>query len=93
MSIGSGSGENAAGKDTLKLTKVSFRLLLQSKHIIDRTPEYISQIRIPILAFQGGKDDYSTQDDNVLFLKYTFFSETDCGTELKGHFKIVFQST
>lgn len=34
-------------------------------------------------------EDYSTQDDNVLFLKYTFFSETDCGTELKGHFKIV----
>ena len=34
-------------------------------------------------------EDYSTQDDNVLFLKYTFFSETDCGTELKGHFNIV----
>ena len=34
-------------------------------------------------------EDYSTQEDNVLFLKYTFFSETDCGTELEGHFNIV----
>lgn len=34
-------------------------------------------------------DDYSTQDDDVLFLKYTFFDENDCDIELEGHFSIV----
>ena len=34
-------------------------------------------------------DDYSTQDGDRIFLKYTFFDENDCETELEGHFSIV----
>lgn len=44
---------------------------------------------IPPCDSNWNYEDYSTQDDNALTLKYTFFSETDCGTELKGHFNIV----
>lgn len=63
ISIGSLSEKNTARRDTLKVNKVSFRLLLQSKQIINQTPGYISQIHFPILAFQGGKDVYSTPED------------------------------
>lgn len=63
ISIGSVTEKIADRCDTLKVNKVSFRLLLQSKQIIGQTPGYISQIHLPILAFQGGKDVYSTPED------------------------------
>jgi len=47
----------------LKLNKVSFRFLLQARHIIDHTPDYISQLHIPLLVFQGGQDTLSQSDD------------------------------
>jgi hypothetical protein len=34
-------------------------------------------------------DDYSTQDGDSIFLRYTFFDEKECDTELEGHFNIV----
>jgi len=34
-------------------------------------------------------DDYSTQDGDRIFLKYTFFDENDCEIDLEGHFTIV----
>ncbi|MFQ5586098.1 MAG: alpha/beta fold hydrolase, partial [Thermodesulfobacteriota bacterium] len=49
--------------DTLKLNKVSFRLLLQSKYIIEQTPKYISQTGIPIRVFQGKNDRLSRPED------------------------------
>ena len=49
--------------NSLRLNRVSFRVLLQAKYVIEKTPEYISQLSIPILAFQGAEDDYSRSDE------------------------------
>lgn len=81
ISIGSVTEKITDRRDTLKVTKVSFRLLLQSKQIIGQTPGYISQIYFPILAFQGGKDDYSTPEDiekivsRMRYKKFIFMDE------------------
>ena len=34
-------------------------------------------------------DDYSTQDGDSIFLRYTFFDEKECDTELEGHFTVI----
>ena len=81
ISLGSVTENTSDRRDTLKINKVSFRLLLQSKQIINQTPEYISQIHFPILALQGGQDDYSTPEDieeivsRMRYKKFIFMDE------------------
>ena len=49
--------------DSLRANRVSFRLLLQAKHIIEHTSEYLAQISTPLLVLQGAQDDLSQAED------------------------------
>jgi hypothetical protein len=44
---------------------------------------------VPYCDTEWQYDDYSSSNENSVFVRFTFFDDNHCGVELEGHFKII----